>query len=97
MRVFRANVAFSAAGDYTLRAYSADASGSYSTDYKEFTLRVTNVASATTVSGDTRRASAGCIQMIAGFEGFVSEIEDDFATAKNPTVGHGYVVPVNHT
>lgn len=97
VRVFRANVAFSAAGDYTLRAYSADASGSYSTDYKEFTLRVTNVASATTVSGDTRRASAGCIQMIAGFEGFVSEIEDDFATAKNPTVGHGYVVPVNHT
>lgn len=95
VRVFKANTSFGVAGDYTLRAYAADGNGNYSTNYKQFVVRVTTASKDTTVSGDSRRASAGCIRMIANFEGFTQEIVDDMLARKNPTVGHGYVVPVN--
>jgi len=96
VRVFRANVSFGVAGNYTVRAYSADASGNYSKDYKEFAVRVNSASSVNTVSNDSRVASAEIIKIIAGIEGFVPEIEDDQLARGNPTVGHGYVVPVNH-
>ncbi len=95
VRVFSRTVSFGMAGVYTLRAYSQDASG-YSTGYAEFTVQVTNGNTAS-VSSDSRRASGEIIKIIAQFEGFVPEIEDDQLARGNPTVGHGYVVPVNNT
>lgn len=96
VRVFKKNMSFGMAGSYTLRAYSQDASGALSKDYKEFTVLVTTGAS-TTVTSDSRAPSRAIIDLIKGFEGDVWEIEDDKLNRKNPTVGHGYVVPLNTT
>lgn len=97
VRVFSREVSFAAAGVYTLRAYSKG-SGSYSSDYREFTVFVSSSnAGSTATSFETRRASTEMLKVIANFEGSVPEIEDDVLAPKHPTVGYGYVVPVNRT
>lgn len=97
VRVFRAKMSFSKAGSYTIRAYSQDSSGKFSTAYKEFPVLVSSASSATTVTTDSRRPSLELIDQIKKWEGDVWEIEDDKLNRKNPTVGHGYVAPVNTT
>lgn len=97
VKVFRRTVQFSAAGDYTIRAYSNTvAAGTWSTDYYEFTMRVTasNVSS-TTATYDSRIPSGDGIAVLANFEGLISEIRDDNIATGNPTVGYGYVVQKN--
>lgn len=91
VRVFRRTVRFGSAGLYTLRAYSSQ-NGSYSGDSYTFTVLVTQAGDATTATNDTRRASGKMLDMLAVFEGYVPEVEDDRVVSGNPTVGHGYVV-----
>ena len=98
VRVFTRSVSFSRAGTYTVRAYSQTSGGSWSTDYCEFTVKVTSsdIHSSTTTT-ESRRVSTEGLNIIADFEGSVPEIEDDVLASGNPTVGYGYVVPVNTT
>ena len=98
VRVFTRSVSFSRAGTYTVRAYSQPSGGSWSTDYCEFTVMVTSsdIHSSTTTT-ESRRVSTEGLNIIADFEGSVPEIEDDVLASGNPTVGYGYVVPVNTT
>lgn len=98
VRVFTRSVSFSRAGTYTVRAYSQTSGGSWSTDYCEFTVMVTSsdIHSSTTTT-ESRRVSTEGLNIIADFEGSVPEIEDDVLASGNPTVGYGYVVPVNTT
>ncbi len=98
VRVFTRKVSFMAAGEYTIRAYSKTSSGSWSSDYYEFTVLVTSSnVSSTTTTYDERRASGDIISVLADFEGLVPEIEDDSLASGNPTVGYGYVVQKNST
>lgn len=91
VRVFKKTVAFSAAGTYTVRATANGAS-----DYKDFTVFVrANEESANTTAAGERRATTQGLCLVANFEGLVEEIEDDVIASGNPTVGYGYVVPVN--
>lgn len=96
VRVFTRNVTFGKAGTYTVRAFSKNSSG-YSADSYEFTVMVSasSSSSTTATTSNARRASTEIIKILANFEGFVPEVEDDKLASKNPTVGHGYVVPVN--
>lgn len=98
VRVFTRSVSFGRAGTYTVRAYSQTSGGSWSTDYCEFTVMVTSsdIHSSTTTT-ESRRVSTEGLNVIADFEGSVPEIEDDVLASGNPTVGYGYVVPVNTT
>ena len=98
VRVFTRSVSFGRAGTYTVRAYSQTSGGSWSTDYCEFTVVVTSsdIHSSTTTT-ESRRVSTEGLNIIADFEGSVPEIEDDVLASGNPTVGYGYVVPVNTT
>lgn len=98
VRVFTRSVSFGRAGTYTVRAYSQTSGGSWSTDYCEFTVVVTSsdIHSSTTTT-ESRRVSTEGLNIIANFEGSVPEIEDDVLASGNPTVGYGYVVPVNTT
>lgn len=98
VRVFTRSVSFGRAGTYTVRAYSQTSGGSWSTDYCEFTVMVTSsdIHSSTTTT-ESRRVSTEGLNIIANFEGSVPEIEDDVLASGNPTVGYGYVVPVNTT
>ena len=98
VRVFTRSVSFGRAGTYTVRAYSQTSGGSWSTDYCEFTVMVTSsdIHSSTT-NTESRRVSTEGLNIIADFEGSVPEIEDDVLASGNPTVGYGYVVPVNTT
>ncbi|CDD30231.1 bacterial Ig-like domain group 2 [Firmicutes bacterium CAG:94] len=96
--MFTRSVSFGRAGTYTVRAYSQTSGGSWSTDYCEFTVVVTSsdIHSSTTTT-ESRRVSTEGLNIIADFEGSVPEIEDDVLASGNPTVGYGYVVPVNTT
>lgn len=98
VRVFTRSVSFGRAGTYTVRAYSQTSGGSWSTDYCEFTVMVTSsdIHSSITTT-ESRRVSTEGLNIIADFEGSVPEIEDDVLASGNPTVGYGYVVPVNTT
>lgn len=98
VRVFTRSVSFGRAGTYTVRAYSQTSGGSWSTDYCEFTVMVTSsdIHSSTTTT-ESRRVSTEGLNIIADFEGSVPEIADDVLASGNPTVGYGYVVPVNTT
>ncbi len=94
VRVFRRTVQFGAAGLYTLKAYSSS-NGVYSNEACTFTVLVTQAGDTTTATNETRRVSGRMLDMLAVFEGYVQEIEDDRVVAGNPTVGHGYVVAKN--
>lgn len=94
VRVFRRTVQFGAAGLYTLKAYSS-VSGVYSNEAYTFTVLVTQAEDVTTATSEDRRVSGRMMDMLAVFEGYVPEIEDDKVVAGNPTVGHGYVVTKN--
>lgn len=99
VHVFRRTVQFTAAGTYTVRAYSrSSSSASWSSDYYEFTVQVTSTnVSATTATEDVRRASGEIITVLGDFEGFVPEIEADPLVAGSPTVGYGLVIRPNGT
>ena len=99
VHVFRRTVQFTAAGTYTVRAYSrSSSSASWSSDYYEFTVQVTSTnVSATTATDDVRRASGEIITVLGDFEGFVPEIEADPLVAGSPTVGYGLVIQPNGT
>lgn len=99
VHVFRRTVQFTAAGTYTVRAYSrSSSSASWSSDYYEFTVQVTSTnVSATTATDDVRRASGEIITVLGDFEGFVPEIEADPLVAGSPTVGYGLVIRPNGT
>lgn len=98
VRVFKRTVSFGAVGNYIVRAYSATG-GSYANDYYQFAVQIVGAdnGDVTHTSYDSRRASQTLIEVLANFEGYVPEVEDDYLVAKNPTVGYGYVVPVNST
>lgn len=91
VRVFKKSVAFQAAGTYTVRAVAAGAS-----DFQDFEVFVRSAEESATasVSGERRGSTEG-LNVIANFEGYVPEIEDDAIASGNPTVGYGYVVPKN--
>lgn len=91
VRVFRRTVKFSMAGVYTLRVYSAR-NGAYDSESCQFTVQVTQAASVTATSNDSRRVSGRMIYQLKDFEGYVAEIEDDNVTSGNPTVGYGKVM-----
>lgn len=97
IHIFRVPLSFSAAGSYTVRAYSADASGNYSSDYKEFTMQASTNTKPTTVTSGPHRTSTAFLHVKQELEGFVPEIEDDQLARKNPTLGHGYVAKLNTT
>lgn len=90
-RVFTRTVKFGASGTYTVRAYAGRA-GSYSGEYKTFTVQVKDRVSYTDATTETRKLSSRGIAVIRDFEGVVHEVEDDVLVAGNPTVGCGYVV-----
>lgn len=96
VRIFKKPVTFGTAGTYTIRAYSKNSSG-YSSDYYQFTVMVSSSAasSASETAFAARRASTEIIKLLANFEGIYHEVDEDQLAVKNPTVGHGYVVPVN--
>ena len=97
VNVFTRQVEFSAAGKYTVRAYSKTAGGSWSSDYYEFVVLVTSSnVSSTTTTYESRLPSVDGIKIVANFEGLVPEIADDVLVAGNPTVGYGYVVQKNN-
>ncbi len=83
----------SVSGEWQIKAYSKTASGSYATTAEsgEGTVFVTNSTDTkTTVLGE-RRASDGVIRMISTFEGFLSDLTDDYIT-DDPTIGYGRVI-----
>lgn len=93
VRVFKRNVSFGVAGLYTVRATADGYSG-----YKDFTVLVKSSGeSAGAASNAARQTSNEGLTIISKFEGSVREIEDDAIASGNPTVGYGYVVPVNRT
>ena len=97
VRVFHQSVTFPSAGTYTVRAYSQSGSG-WSSGYYEFEVVVSSApTSVTATSYDKRRVSTEGLNRISDFEGSVPEVADDPIVAGYPTVGHGYVVPVNTT
>lgn len=91
VRVFRQPVTVNGTGIVDVGA-SATGSGSV----KTFSFYVSPTEA---INGQTslieRRASTKMLKVIENFEGALSEIEDDQLARKNPTVGYGYVVPVN--
>ena len=91
VRVFTRNVTFNLSGTYTVKA---QANGS--SDVCTFEIFVASGASTQAISGE-HRTSNEMLRCIARFEGSVPEIEDDRSSPGHPTVGHGYVVPVNGT
>ena len=95
VKVFTREVSFSAAGKYTIRAYSKTSGGSWSSDYYEFTVLVTSSSVSATTTYDARQASEEIIDILADFESYVPEIEDDVLASGNPTVGYGYVAQKN--
>ena len=97
MRLFKKSVKFNAPGTYTLRAYSKTGSGSYSTEYAEFTVLVISNYDVTTTTYDNRKASSEVIDIIAQFEGFLPTVYPDTLAGNIPTVGYGYVVSRNET
>lgn len=95
VRVFHQSVTFPSAGTYTVRAYSQSGSG-WSSGYYEFEVVVSAApTSVTATSYDKRRVSTEGMNRISDFEGAFPEVADDPIVAGYPTVGHGYVVPVN--
>lgn len=95
VRVFHQSVTFPSAGTYTVRAYSQSGSG-WSSGYYEFEVVVSAApTSVTATSYDKRRVSTEGLNRISDFEGAFPEVADDPIVAGHPTVGHGYVVPVN--
>ena len=95
VRVFHQSVTFPSAGTYTVRAYSQSGSG-WSSGYYEFEVVVSAApTSVTATSYDSRRVSTEGLNRISDFEGAFPEVADDPIVAGHPTVGHGYVVPVN--
>ncbi len=97
VRVFHQSVTFPSAGTYTVRAYSQSGSG-WSSGYYEFEVVVSAApTSVTATSYDKRRVSTEGLNRISDFEGAFPEVADDPIVAGYPTVGHGYVVPVNTT
>lgn len=91
VKVFKKSVTFSEAGSYTLKA-TADGAA----DSCEFQVFVKPAAeNATTAATGQRGASNEGLRLIADYEGGIPECYDDPAARKNPTVGFGYVVPVN--
>ena len=97
VRVFHQSVTFPSAGTYTVRAYSQSGSG-WSSGYYEFEVVVSAApTSVTATSFDKRRVSTEGLNRISDFEGAFPEVADDPIVSGYPTVGHGYVVPVNTT
>ena len=97
VRVFHQSVTFPSAGTYTVRAYSQSGSG-WSSGYYEFEVVVSAApTSVTATSYDKRRVSTEGLNRISDFEGAFPEVADDPIVSGYPTVGHGYVVPVNTT
>lgn len=90
-KVFRKALSFGKPGTYTVRAYSGKG-GSFSGEYKTFTVEVKDSFTYNTVTGDARTISSKGMEVIRDFEGTVHEIEDDAMAPGNPTVGCGYVV-----
>ncbi len=93
VRVFRVTVTLGGAGTQTVQVTANE-----SATVKKFDIYVhPEEPDATATSAAERRTSTEMLEVIANFEGSVAEIEDDQLARKNPTVGYGYVVPVNHT
>lgn len=90
VHVFTQKVTFSATGNYTIRA-----SAPGSTETCVFQAYVGPAAGGTTAVSADHRISNEMLSCIANFEGSVPEVEDDRISPKHPTVGYGYVVPVN--
>lgn len=91
VRVFRKAVTLHSAGTYTVQATA----NGYP-DVCTFQVFVRDSAeSATAVSAGERRASNQMLRLIANYEGAIPECYDDRLAPKHPTVGYGYVVPVN--
>lgn len=93
VRVFKRSVTFAKAGLYTVQATA----NGYS-DSCQFQVYVMDGSeSMTTASTRDRRVSWEMLQNIAAYEGQLPDCKDDPLARKNPTVGYGYVVPVNTT
>lgn len=80
-------------GLWTVKAYSKTSATDYATtpENGEGEVFVTNSTNKTTTVLGERRASNEVIELIAGFEGFLSTLTGDYITG-DPTIGHGKVI-----
>lgn len=96
-RVFRQSVSFSKAGTYTIKAYSKDSSGNWSSFYVGSTFLVGSSGDVSATTSETRVTSSKMLDIIAQFEGKASDVYFDTAANYVPTVGFGYVIDLNGT
>ncbi len=79
-------------GTYSVQAYSSKNGSSFDTcGDGETTAFVTSASDFTTTSNERRRASDEIIDVIANYEGFLSELTPDSITG-DPTIGYGRVI-----
>lgn len=95
--IWKGSMKISVAGTFSVTAYSSK-NGAWSTcaDGKT-SIFVSNVASASTVSLNARRASDGLLRLNADYEGFLSAVTDDPLVSDAPTLGYGKVVTAGET
>jgi uncharacterized protein YgiM (DUF1202 family)/uncharacterized protein YjdB len=89
--VWTGSTSFSAAGTYSVAAYSKYNGKWYTCTDGSTTAFVTNSTDLKTTVCAERRASDEVIALMANFEGYISSIYDDPITG-DPTVGYGRVI-----
>lgn len=88
-----ASLKMTAAGTFSVKAYSKTSTGSYQTcEEGDTSVFVTSSSDLNSTVLERRRVSDAGIQFIADCEGFSSEVYDDILAPGNPTIGYGYVV-----
>lgn len=82
-------------GKYSVVAYSQNKRGEWkSCDDGVTDAFITSVSDPTTTVCEEHRASDGVVDIIANYEGFLSEVSIDQITGVDPTLGYGKVVGV---
>lgn len=82
-------------GKYKVITYSQNRRGEWKTcDDGVSDAFVTSVSDPMTTVCEEHRASDGVVNIIANYEGFLSEVSIDSITGKDPTLGYGKVVGV---
>ncbi|MDY3861860.1 MAG: Ig-like domain-containing protein [Ruminococcus sp.] len=90
--IWTAHIKLQEAGTYSVTAYSKTGSSSWETcDEAETTSFVTNSSDSSEPVYERRRASDEIINVIANYEGFLSELTPDPLTG-DPTIGYGRVI-----
>lgn len=83
------------AGKYTVKTYSQNMRGEWAACADgETDAFITSVTDPTITVCEEHRASDGVVNIIANYEGFLSEVTIDQITGADPTLGYGKVVGV---